>query len=94
VTTAITVWADAEVQRITDVACEKDDVELVKLMLRSHDHSHQLAAGAGMQAMHNTITVSKCMFQAVAMRWIPLEVFATALRELIDEAAREGEWNA
>ena len=93
-TTAITFWADEEVERITDAACDQDDVELVKLMLMSLDHSHHLATGAGEQAMHNTITVSKCTFQAVGMRWIPLEVFATALRELMDEGAREGEWDA
>lgn len=70
-TTAITFWPDEEAERITDVACEKDDVELVKLKLMSLDHSHQLAASAGEQALHNTITVSKCVFQAVGMRWIP-----------------------
>ncbi len=74
----VTVTIDEEV--VSKTCYELEDVSLIEMMLNALDLAHQHAETP--QAA-NTVTVSKCAFEAIVARWLPLEAFGSVWRRAV-----------
>ena len=73
-----TITIDEEV--ISKTCYDLDDVSLIEMMLNALGLAHQHAETP--QAA-NTVTVSKCAFEAIVARWLPLEAFGSAWHRVV-----------